>query len=57
MKIASDFQTSGLHNCLVEVVQIVFTCRMLERSVKHFSCVTEVARGVFSRQKELYVVL
>ena len=27
VKIASDFQTSGLHNYLVEVVQIVFTCK------------------------------
>ena len=35
---------------------IVFTCKTLERSVNRFSCVTEVARDVFSRQKELYVV-
>ena len=34
VKIASDFQTSGLRNCPVEVVQIVFTCKTLERSVK-----------------------
>ena len=29
----------------------MFTCKTLKRSVKHFSCVTEVARDVFSAPK------
>ena len=41
-------------------MQIVFYMqneRSVTNAVRHFSCVTEVVRGVFSPQKELNVVL